>query len=454
VAVCYAPRPMRKRPRESTAQAADPNPYVRAASVLICVGIIAVSTVMSIGSIDAFRLPKEVVFRTEAIILLVTAVFVATQRTAAWREIVRGIGRAEFVVCSAILGWTLLTTALSTNRLLSMQSTLTVCATIVIYIAMRGVVPKMSWLAVDVCFAIAALNALLITFQENSIWNPFKFPPAYQGHMQSTALIGNPDDVGMYLVAPALAAIIAAFTVGGVRRWWYFAVAATLFGGITASLSRGALLATLAGAVVFAMSRTWKLTVIVVAAVAAIVTLAALGSGTLRTRFVTLERAARDQRYDILFSERLVPFLTAIDMVRKHPLTGVGPGCFKYHYMDERLAVSGEYPATWTRSFPVNFAETHNDHLQVAAETGFPGYLLFLAAWFILAQRGVRRGPAQPAEADTRQFARRLRLPLAIAFFVVALVEFPLQIAAPRLMFITFAAVAIGWDTPACVVAE
>jgi O-antigen ligase len=141
-----------------------------------------------------------------------------------------------------------------------------------------------------------------------------------------------------------------------------------------------------------------------------------------------------------------VPFLSAIEMVRARPLTGVGPGTFKYHFMLTRLALEKRYPPTWTKGWPMNFGETHNDHLQVAAETGLPGYALFIAAVALLAIPARRRGDGNEPRTAEQTVARAIRTPLAATFFVIAIAQFPLQIAAPRLMFLTLGALAISWD--------
>jgi O-antigen ligase len=92
----------------------------------------------------------------------------------------------------------------------------------------------------------------------------------------------------------------------------------------------------------------------------------------------------------------------------------------------------------------MNFGETHNDHLQTAAEAGLPGYALFLAGVAVVAFYGRRRHRPE-ASAET-QVAHALRPPLAVTFFVLCLAQFPLQLAAPRLMFLTFAALSLGWE--------
>src|SRR6202011_1743091 len=106
----------------------------------------------------------------------------------------------------------------------------------------------------------------------------------------------------------------------------------------------------------------------------------------------------------------------------------------------------GKYPPTWTRGWPQNASQTHNDHLQIAAEEGLPGYALFLAAmgaalgaaW----QRPPRKGEPQPLQAT---FARTLLPSLVVTVAVLALAQFPLQIAAPRLMILTFTGLLTTW---------
>jgi len=82
----------------------------------------------------------------------------------------------------------------------------------------------------------------------------------------------------------------------------------------------------------------------------------------------------------------------------------------------------------------------HNDHLQVTAEAGVIGYLLFLASLGLL----VRRSTAEPAPRAA--FAQALRWPLATAIFLVCLAQFPLELAAPRLMFLTLGAICVTWN--------
>jgi O-antigen ligase len=197
---------------------------------------------------------------------------------------------------------------------------------------------------------------------------------------------------------------------------------------------------------VAALLRPWRQAMAVVVLLVIFLVVALRSSSGIRANFVRLVTAAQQRDYPILFSERAVPFLSAIEMVRANPLTGVGPGCFKYHFMPTRLALEKRYPASWTRGWPMNFGETHNDHLQVAAETGLPGYALLACAIIYLAIPARRRRDSVTPRTPEQTAGHAIRAPLAATFFVVALAQFPLQIAAPRLMFLTLAAIAISWD--------
>jgi O-antigen ligase len=272
------------------------------------------------------------------------------------------------------------------------------------------------------------------------------FPPVVAGHAQSVGLLGNPNDVGTFLAGPAVVALIAAVAVRGWQRVLYGTAAAVLFAGMAMSQTRTAMIAFVAGTIVAMLLRPWRQATAVAVLLAIFVAVAMRPAFGIREHFTRLATAARQRDYPVLFSERVVPFLSAIEMVRANPVTGVGLGCFKYHFMMTRLALEKRYPPSWTRGWPMNFGETHNDHLQVAAETGLPGYALLAAALAYLAiPARRRRGDATPRTAK-QTVGHAIRAPLAATFFVVALAQFPLQLAATRLMFMTLSAIAISWD--------
>lgn len=404
----------------------------RALLIVVVIGLVVLPvTVVTSGS-DPFRLPKELVFRAEAIVLLALLILRMRARIplARWRP--------EFIVAGAIVVWTIVVTATSTNRALSIDSLITVVAAAVIFVATCIALESRSLEVVDLLMIGCCVNAAITVVQELGIWNPV---PATEGHYGSVGLMGNANDVGTFLVVPAVAAVVMAVTSIGKRRWIYLGVAVLLASGLIASATRTALIAFVASLLVLAILQTRR-AAIVIGVVLLVVGLAVSSPATTIGRGVReLSDAAMQRDYQRLFSERLLPFLAAAEMARDHPFVGVGPGCFRYHFMAYRVALATKYPAAWTRGFPMNWGAVHNDHLQVAAEAGIVGSLLFLVALAVLARRAAGDGMTPRAA-----FARTLRWPLVTAVVLVCFAQFPLELAAPRLMFLTLGAMCVTWD--------
>jgi O-antigen ligase len=130
-------------------------------------------------------------------------------------------------------------------------------------------------------------------------------------------------------------------------------------------------------------------------------------------------------------------------MFLDHPVLGVGPGAYKFFYLPYRIELNDVYSERIMGGSGVNFAEVHNDHLQLLAETGIPGYALFVAACVTVALCAKR---ARDSESEAQRLSSRLALPLVITLVVLALALFPLQIAATRHLLITLSALIVGWS--------
>jgi O-antigen ligase len=418
----------------------------RFAFVVVCTTVIALPlTFDSLGQ-DSWRLPKELLFRASAIVLAIALIFVLTSRSRP-TGIADHLRRPQFILPVLAVAWAGITTLTSTNRLLSLDSFWTVVCSSIVFVAVFMTVRDKGFWAVDVALVPAVVNAVLVTLQEYGIWQPFQFPPEAVGHVSSSALIGNPNDVGAYLAIPAVAAAVATGAATGTRRIAYLVVSLVLGVGMIASGARGCIIAYGVALVVFLLSRSLRtaigVTVLLILVAATMVSPATLAGRRMRE----LWTAAREHKYDVLFSERLPPFLSAIDMFRDHPITGVGPGCFKFHYMAYRLALVKRYPESWTRGWPMNWGETHNDHLQLLAEAGIPAYLLFLGAVIVIGRASASADDesGRPKQL-TRRFARDLAMPLVVTMFLMTMTQFPLQIAAARLMFLYFGALCLAWS--------
>ena len=110
-------------------------------------------------------------------------------------------------------------------------------------------------------------------------------------------------------------------------------------------------------------------------------------------------------------------------------------------YMTEKLKAEEAHPQ-WIRPHTPMFAQVHNDHLQVLAETGLPGSLLFLGALVLLSAISFR-APATPDERV--RFARLLAFPAALTFAVLALAQFPMQLTSPMVADVYLAALCFTW---------
>lgn len=404
----------------------------RVLPIVVALGILMLPMTIVRDGADPYRLPKELVFRAEAIVLLGLLLLGGRVR---WTPIAQW--RPEFLLTAAIVIWSIIVTITSTNRLLSIDSLITILAAAVIFIATCIAAESRSREAVDVLMIGCCVNAAITILQELNVWQPV---PATEGHYGSVGLMGNTNDVGTFLALPSVAAVVMTTTASGKRRWIYAGVAMLLVAGMIASATRTALGAFVGAMVVLALTQARR------AAIATILVLLGIALPLFSTNTVIgrsmheLRDAAVQRDYQRLFSERLLPFLAAAEMVRDHPLAGVGPGCFRYHFMAYRVELGKKYPEHWTRGFPMNWGAVHNDHLQVAAETGILGSLLFLAALGLLARRA-------PAESNPRAtFARALRWPLTAAVVLLCLAQFPLELAAPRLMMLTLGALCVTWN--------
>lgn len=137
-----------------------------------------------------------------------------------------------------------------------------------------------------------------------------------------------------------------------------------------------------------------------------------------------------------------MPILAALEMARDRPLTGLGPGTFKYHYMPYKVRAAGKHPHVVRHAMSENFGEVHNDHVQLIAETGVVGYLLFLATVAVL----IRRIRTAESPETRPQIARAMIVPLAGTLLTLCLAQFPLYVPIVRHLIVTMAGLLTGWS--------
>jgi O-antigen ligase len=412
-----------------------------------------VPMVYSPHSGDLFRLPKELFVRADAIALL-ALMLIGWLLSGRWprREVLRD---PIVAVALAATLWTALATLASPNRTISAHSLIWVASLAVFVCAMRLHGPFRYPGALTPLLLSTVPNVVVFLLQDYQRWNPFfslsdvKLEPSVS-NLYSTALIGNPDDYGIFLVAPAVAAATA-FFVDGRRRWLFGPIAAALMVAVCLSHCLTAMLGYFAAVLVLLVIWSWRYAF----AAAIVLPVAALASARLspglQYRLQRVVTAVEMGNLDFLLTGRLTAWASALLMGKSHPLLGVGPGRFGAEYAMYKIPVESRFPqlaVTW--SSQTSFGQAHNDYLQALAVAGIPGLLLFVAALLVLLPW---RGRANLARAKSEDEATRIRygnalsMSLAVAFGVIALAQFPLELAAPLVTFLYVALLAIDWRT-------
>lgn len=172
-------------------------------------------------------------------------------------------------------------------------------------------------------------------------------PTVENGRIQYVGIFSDPNDLAMLFVMSIPMALLLSGGGGllGLRRLFWWAVAATLLYGVYLTDSRGAFLAVMAMAGVW----LWLRKGLLIAGAMGAAGMA--GLLMLPTRMQELD-AGESSAYG-----RIETWYDGIQMFIEHPLLGVGVGNFTEH--------------TWLTA--------HNSFVLVLAETGILGYTLWLA---------------------------------------------------------------------------
>lgn len=428
-----------------------PNPQISAASLervtlaLVKWGVFLTLLVISPAGRETFRLPKDLLLRTEGTLLLaIAAVGLAAGALSPHRMPWKS---PAVVLAMVALGWAIATSLMSTNRPLSTLSLLTIVPATVIFLATFLVARGRGFELLTPLLWAGAINCLLYLSQLLGIFNPIQFTAAFTGHNAATGFLGNANDLGSALLPIAVAATALAFAdTEHRRRNWFFAGLVTLT--VFASVSIAAIGALVVALVVMTLLLDWRKTAVALVALAIVGAIAAAAYAPFRYRVEDIAKAAKEGSFDRLLSGRLASFSSAMAMLRDHSLTGVGPGTFGWNYLPYKIEVTEADPESFrdTAAASFNFEEVHNDHLEILAETGIPGYAIFVAAlvWLMLGSAR-RRGDDVAVPSPTHTWVRLASLPLAAGFAVLALAQYPLQLASAMSATLFVATLSAAW---------
>ena len=208
------------------------------------------------------------------------------------------------------------------------------------------------------------------------------------------------------MFAFVMACAFLLFAPRGRRSWVWLLCAACEALAVLLSDTRGVWLATLAAALYLIWNWKRKLVALVPAAV---LLACFLSPAAIHERFASILRPSEIDSNQF----RLVVWRTGLEMIRKHPLLGLGPEGVGKHFQ--------EYvPASVPRPLPTGwYGHLHNIYLHYAAERGIPTMMFLL--WMLIQMlvdfsRGLRRIPHGRS-------LRRFLLYGAVAVVLGAMVE-------------------------------
>jgi tetratricopeptide (TPR) repeat protein len=277
--------------------------------------------------------------------------------------------------------------------------------------------------ATAVCLA-GALSGLLAAAQRwlGILRMPLEAP---EPRFFAAALVGNPGDLAMALVVPAVLLFVTAadrLRPPRLRALAAAGLAATLL-GVLATEAVAPALAFGAGALVHVLLAPRRRAP-ALAALLAVAGLLAASGGARRA----VEKAAQVRRGDFASAttQRDIGLLAAAEMIRSRPLVGVGPGAFSNAFVPARVAAEERAGRRLVhRSGSAHFDNAHSEPLTLAAECGVPAAaaaavgLLALAAGLL----GARHGPGAEANPTTDSL-----LAAIAAGIVLSLGGFPLRL--------------------------
>lgn len=419
-----------------------PDRFARLIWAAVLVTIAITPLIFSTVTKDVYRLPKTLFFQGAALIIGAAVV--------AWDAVREELGRRaaphrlSLILAALAVAWTAVVSMAAQNPIVSAHAPFTVFCYAAFFGAALLFARPSSGLVLFALLAPATVNAIVLVLQWRGIWTPVARSSATTGRMAHTALQGNPDPAGMVLLIPAIAAIASAMTF---RRWRPLLIAASalllvgllLTESITVFVTLGAVFAAF-----IVVMPSWKARITMIALAIAGVAVLALYQPT-RMRLVKVVRSASAGDLQEATSNRLPSWNVAWTMFGERPVTGVGPGGFAARYMSYKLAGDERHPE-WLKFGNFNFGEAHNDHLQLLAEAGLPGYALFMiisGRVALLSLRLRRRGD------ERARFVSVFAFPAAVGFGVAMLAQFPMHLTAPSAVAVFAAALCHAWGTDA-----
>jgi len=365
--------------------AADPprrDPGAIAAGVFLCVVLAGTALAVDTRAGAAFDAPKRAIAVVGTALAAAAAVASAHRLPRAPWRIGPPLRRATLVLAAGALLLALVSALASPRRALALDSMRTIAVlALLLPLGASRVVPNARRALMTVFLAASAVNAVVAVLEARGVWSPFRLQTT--GTRQETgAYAGN---VGYLAIVLAMSAVLALGVLMTAPRARVRAGAAAALvldaAGLLVNRNLTALMALLAGASVLLVLRFRRRAALPLGAAVAAVGLAVLAYAPLRYRARELTGAVASNHWDAVVSFRGGPWAAALEMSRRRPLLGYGPGTFGAEYIAHRLAAEIRLKRRFVSPLVTSsYAEAHCDYLQVFSDAGTPAGVLAVGA--------------------------------------------------------------------------
>jgi O-antigen ligase len=411
--------------------------------VTVLLVIAAIPLIVDPRGRDLFRVPKTSFFQAAMLVIGAIAAASALLSDAFAATLVRN-RRAVILACSGV-AWVAVVSMTSTLPSVSRSAPFSILCYALLFVITVAVARTGSILpALAALLTPAMVNAVIVVLQARDVWHPLGIITKGAARLGNIGLIGNANTAGTYLLVPTIAAFSA---TAALRRYrlLFAAVTLVLLVGLFETQTITVMFGFTAALLAFVVTGSKRIRILAVAVIVAGICGVLLYTPT-RHRLIKLRGSLMRGDYSAVTSNRVPAAAATLEMFLDRPLLGLGPGVFAARYMPHRLAIEDRHPE-WIQLARENFGEAHNDHLQVLAETGIPGYALFAIVLISIASFTLRR---TPPDDDRGRFVRLFALPAAAGFGAVAIGQFPLELTAVSATCVFAAALCFAWrpDAP------
>ena len=251
-----------------------------------------------------------------------------------------------------------------------------------------------------IIFCLSVLEALIGLLQYKGLGEVF--PHLSAGTTVVSGTFGYSNYLGFFLSLGIISALCLWLEYEewfkkerGIRGWAFLFIVGFVFAMLNITGSRAGIVESLAGLFVFLfllyryLGKAWLLEkrrfifyfLLVIVFATVIINLSAKKTAVREFSGSVVTNASSSA------GDRAVMWLSAVDMFKDYPLTGVGLGNFSNHFSTYMADILEAHPVDFLKNSATFHLHTHNDYLEILSETGILGFIAFCVFCLILLSR-------------------------------------------------------------------